>query len=409
MKVAFIVNLFPQLSETFILNQITGLIDSGHEVDIFAQSQGSSSKVHSNIEKYNLIDRTFYFQSPPSNKIKRIIRGIGIIVKYIHRRPLTLIRSLNALKYWEKAISLDLLYKIIPFLDKGSYDITHCHFGPNGNLGILLRDIGAIKSKVITSFHGYDVNRYPTMHGKDIYFELFNKADLITANSNFTKYKVIELGCDKDKIIKLPVGLNTSLFVFKERKLAAGAKIKVLTVARLTEKKGIKYSIMAVAEVLKKFPNIKYKIVGDGHLRSELTKLINQLGVEKEVELVGWKNQEEIQQYYSEAHIFVLSSVTARDGDCEGQGLVLQEAQAMGIPVISTLHNGIPESLIDGESGFLVPERDVNALVERLDYLIAHSDKWFAMGCSGRKFVEEHFDIEQLNRKLEEIYRGLLN
>ena len=105
----------------------------------------------------------------------------------------------------------------------------------------------------------------------------------------------------------------------------------------------------------------------------------------------------------------MLSSVTDSEGDQEGQGLVLQEAQAMGLPVVSTLHNGIPESVLDGQSAFLVPERDVEALAEKLSYLIEHPEVWPGMGQAGRTYVEEYFDLHKLNDQLVEIYQQLLN
>ena len=92
----------------------------------------------------------------------------------------------------------------------------------------------------------------------------------------------------------------------------------------------------------------------------------------------------------------------------EGQGLVLQEAQAMGLPVVSTWHNGIPEGVLDDVSGFLVPERDVHALAEKLFYLIEHPELWPAMGRAGRKFVEQRYDIKQLNKELVELYRAVI-
>jgi colanic acid/amylovoran biosynthesis glycosyltransferase len=115
-----------------------------------------------------------------------------------------------------------------------------------------------------------------------------------------------------------------------------------------------------------------------------------------------------LRKLFQEADIFVLTSVKATDGDMEGQGLVLQEAQAVGLPVLSTLHNGIPEGVIDGKSGFLVPERDVDALTERLQYLIEHPELWPEMGRCGRKFVEVKYDIKMLNSKLVRIYDALL-
>ena len=104
-----------------------------------------------------------------------------------------------------------------------------------------------------------------------------------------------------------------------------------------------------------------------------------------------------------------MSSVTASDGDKEGQGLVLQEAQGMGLPVLSTLHNGIPDGVLDGKSGFLVPERDVDGLAQKLDYLLENPQVWSEMGLAGRKFVEQHYDINKLNDKLVQIYQDLLN
>ena len=109
----------------------------------------------------------------------------------------------------------------------------------------------------------------------------------------------------------------------------------------------------------------------------------------------------------NESHIFILSSITAKDGDQEGQGLVLQEAQAMGLPILSTYHNGIPEGVVDKKSGFLVPERDVDALADRLNYLIEHPNTWQDMGKTGREFVEKKYDIKKLNQKLVEIYQRL--
>jgi colanic acid/amylovoran biosynthesis glycosyltransferase len=84
------------------------------------------------------------------------------------------------------------------------------------------------------------------------------------------------------------------------------------------------------------------------------------------------------------------------------------EAQATGLPIISTFHSGIPEIVLDGQSGFLVPERDVDAMAGRLEYLIEHTEIWTEMGRAGRKFVEENFDIKKLNKQLVEIYENII-
>jgi colanic acid/amylovoran biosynthesis glycosyltransferase len=408
MRIAFLLTKFPVLSETFILSQITGLLDRGHEVDIFAAKGETHGKMHSDVVKYNLLERTYY-RFMPKNKLIRFGHGAGHLINNFPLKALPLLKSLNVSRFRRKALTLSLFYAALPFVDKDPYDIIHCHFGENGNLGVQLRDIGALKGQIVVTFHGHDVTSYPQLHGKDVYENLFKKADLITINSNFIKNRVKGLGCDEDKIIKLPVGLNTSDFLFSKKEPCPQDEIRLLTVGRLVEKKGIEYSIAAVAEVLKIHPNIRYSIAGDGQLRHSLEQLIVELGVGDRVKLVGWKNQDEIRQLYAKSHIFILSSVTANNGDQEGQGLVLQEAQAMGLPVIATLHNGFPDSVIDGKSAFLVPEKKINALAERIKYLVEHPGLWPEMGQAGRKYVEERFDSNKLNDKLVCIYQKLVN
>src|SRR5260221_9703606 len=210
-------------------------------------------------------------------------------------------------------------------------------------------------------------------------------------------------------ITYLPTLLGTDLkrFSFKERTLDSTGAIRLVTVARLTEKKGLEYSIRAVAKLSQRFKKLKYNIIGDGDLRSELTQLIEALGVGSTVHLLGWKTQEEVQVLLDQSHVFVLASVESRNGDIEGLPMVLQEAQAMGLPVVCTRHSGLPEGILDGKSGFLVPERDVNALADCLADLISHPEAWPEMGRKGRAFVEIEHDLNKRNDALVELYRQL--
>jgi len=406
MKIAFIVGGFPRLSETFILNQITGFLDLGHDVEIFAEENLKEGKVHSDVEKYQLLKRVHYF-AMPYNKIRRILKAFFLIIKNFHKAPLKILKSLNIFEYGKAALSLRLLYSLIPFLDK-NFDILHCHFGPNGIIGIYLKKMG-ISGKYITTFHGYDVNGYPKIMGENVYNDLFNDGDLFTTNTNFTKQQILKLECQEKKIIILPVGLGIEKFRFSTRKIQHGKYIKILTVGRLVEKKGHKYAIQAIAKIIKKYKNIKYIVAGEGFLRNELEELVEDLRIKKYVKFLGAVERKEVLKLYQQAHIFVLSSVTASNGDQEGQALVIQEAQAMGLPIVSTLHNGIPEGVLDGKSGFLVPEGDVRAISEKLEYLIEHPEIWPNMGQCGRKFVEERYDINKLNQRLVEIYQNLID
>jgi len=405
MKVAFIVGRFPALSETFILNQITGLLDMGYDVEIFAQVNPNEKKVHSDVKKYHLIERTHYF-SMPRNKIKRILRAVYPIITNFHKGPIKTMKSLNIFKYRKKALSLTLLYLLIPFLDK-KFDIIHCHFGPNGIIGSLLKEIG-VEGEIITTFHGYDMSTFILSNGSDVYKDLFLNGDLFLPISEFWKKKLVKLNCNEKKIMVHRMGINFKKFKYSERKIQPGEPVKILTIGRLVEKKGHEYAIKAIAKIVKKHKNLAYIIAGDGSLRGKLESLVSELGVGNYVKFLGVVEQNEVIKLYKQVHIFILPSVTANNGDQEGIPTVLMEAHATGLPIISTYHSGILEVVINAKSGFLVPERDIDALVEKLQYLIEHPELWSKMGRFGREFVEKHYNIKKLNQRLVEIYQNLI-
>lgn len=411
MRIAFIVNKFPALSETFILNQVTGLIDRGHTVDVFADSPRSEEKVHEDIARYNLRERTFYYnryRNTPANKRERLVGATQAAARHIRQRPGAVMQSLNVIRYGKEAASLRMLYHITPFLERGSYDIVHCHFGTSGILGAFLQSIGALDGNIITTFYGHDISSYVQTHGKTVYTDVFRRSKMCIHISAYLKQKLIDIGCPAEKTELHRIGVDVERFAFKPRQLQADGPVRLMTTARLVEKKGLEYSIRAVAEVAKRHPNIKYRIVGDGRLRDSLQQLIDELGASDIIELVGWKSQDEVRALYDDSHIFVLASVTAANGDEEGQGLVLQEAQAIGLPVVCTRHNGFPEGIVDGKSGFLVPERDVEAMAEKIAWLVEHPERWAEMGQAGRQHVEEHFDNNRLNDQLVVLYEQVL-
>jgi len=405
MKIAFIVSAFPSLSETFILNQITGLLDLGHEVEIIAFQKSPEKKIHQSVEKYQLLEKVS-FVDMPAKKSTRLGRAFLLFFKNLPKNPLKILKSLNFFKYGREAYSLRLFYFLLPFLNK-KFAIIHAHFGPNGRMAIKLKELG-IRARFITTFHGYDANCYPKDAGKDIYLSLFKEGDLFTTNTNFTREQIEKLGCPREKILILPVGLEMGEFDFYERKLEPGERITILTVGRLVEKKGHAYAIKALAKLTKNHPHFEYLIVGDGPLREELKELVFRLKLNDKIKFLGALDQAEIQKIYQQAHLFLLPSITAKNLDREGQALVLQEAQAVGLPIVSTYHNGIPEGVLEGKSAFLVPEKDIAALANKIVYLFDNPGIWGGMGKDGRKFVEKRYDIKKLNQRLVEIYQNLL-
>jgi colanic acid/amylovoran biosynthesis glycosyltransferase len=186
-------------------------------------------------------------------------------------------------------------------------------------------------------------------------------------------------------------------------------KVCIATTGRLVEKKGIAYCIEAIARIIPIYPNLEYNIIGDGELRTQLEELIARLQLSNFVKILGWKNQQEIIEILEKSHLFLAPSITAIDGNQDAPVNTLKEAMAMGLPVISTDHGGIPELVENGVSGFLVPERNSLAIADKLLYLITHPEQWEAMGKAGRTKVLEKYDKSTLNDELVQIYQSLLD
>jgi colanic acid/amylovoran biosynthesis glycosyltransferase len=409
-RVAFIVNTFPEVSETFILNQLAGLVERGHEVDIYAdRPEKAPERIHADVERFQLMRRTHYRADIPAAKFARVKSGAWRIIRGGWRYPGPVLNSLNVFRHGRRAANLSLLHKIFPVERTAPHhDIIHCHYGPNGQQAVQLRQAGTLRGPVITTFHGYDANLLPRIHGPDLYKILFQQGDFFTIGSEFMRQRIISLGAPAGRIVKLPMGVDVSRYRFAERKNPARSEMRLLTIARLVEVKGIEYLLSALALVKAKFPQLRCQIAGDGPLRSKLEAMAIKLGLENIVEFKGAVSGEEALRLYEAAHAFVLPSIPTEAGEVENQPVVLAEAQAAGLPVIATRIGGIPESMREGESGLLVPPRDSDALASAIIWLAERPERWAEMGRAGRAWVGKELNLQKLNDRLVEVYRELM-
>lgn len=406
----FFVSKFPTLSETFILNQVTGLIDLGVDVKIFSKFKDTRGKVHDEIQKYQLLDKTVFFEIP-KNIIFRLTKGLFVFFKVLFRSPKMALKAVNFLKYKEEALFLDLLFATHIFLkNKESFDLIHSHFGQNGKLAVFLKDMGIFNKDIplITSFYGHDISAYVDKHGKKTYDAVFEKCQLLIAISRYMEKKLILLGCPANKIFVHHLGVDSRSFKYIKKKTNNNS-VAIITIARFVEKKGLEYSIKAFSEVVRSVKKkINYSIIGDGELRESIEKLITDLEMSGHVDLKGWQSGKEIRKTIENSDIFLLASVKSAKGDEEGTPTVILEAMSSGLPVVSTLHSGIPEQVQSGISGLLVPERNTKKLAEALVYLINNPEIRLKMGTMGRKIVEEKFDIKKLNKELFLAYQKIM-
>lgn len=352
----FYVSSFPKISEVFILNQITGLIDMGHNVTILAEHGQAEALTHDSIAQYNLIKKTYY-QSLPENK--------------------------------------------------RNFDVILCQFGTLATPFLNYKKQYNIMGKLVVFFRGYDISR-ALKENPNMYHNIFKQYDLFVPICKRFKKRLIALGCNARKIQIIHSAIDCDKFKFKPRNLNPDKSIKLIAVNRLVEKKGTEYAIYAVSKLIKHYPKIQFDIVGSGPLEANLQNLINKLNAQNHIKLLGWRNHEQVLNLLDKSHIFILPSVTSRDGDEEGIPNALKEAMAMGLPVISTYHSAIPELIENNKSGFLVPERNITDLYNKIEYVITHPDQWNTIGYNARKQVENNFNMKIENKKLVSLCRQLI-
>ena len=406
LNTAFLLNSFPSLSETFILNQITGMIDLGHEVALYPSLRDPSEIVHADVDRYRLLDKCRFSPEVPPGYAGRMAGAMRLLGRAGKEQRSIYLKALNGMAHGRDAVSLRLLYDVSSLPAGAAYDVLFCHYGPQGNRAVRWRRMGAVRGKVATFFHGYDISQAIQWCGPRIYDGLFREGDLFLAISRRWREKLIELGCDEKKIVVHHMGIDSGRFTFQPRS-REGKTTRLISIARLHEKKGIEFGIRAVASLIRKGFELEYAIVGEGPLKEELQQLIRETKEESRIRLLGACPQEEVKRRLSESHILLAPSVTASNGNQEGIPVAVMEAMAVGLPILSTQHSGIPELVEDGVSGFLVPERDVEALEEKLRTLVEQPALWPGMGKAGRAKVEAEFDIVKLNKQLVEVLTAL--
>jgi colanic acid/amylovoran biosynthesis glycosyltransferase len=334
------------------------------------------------------------------------MKALWLIISNFHKGPVELLKFIKMFILRRKGLSLNRLYLLLELIE-GDFDIVQCHYGPVGIDGIFLKDAG-IKAKICTAFHGFDMSRYPLTHGRNVYDGLFQKGDIFLPISEYWKKELIGLGCPPEKTVVHRMGIELDKFDYRPHDIRMDGPVRLLTVGRLVQKKGHCYAIGAVADLIAAGRDIEYTIAGDGPLRHDLEQLVDKYSLQDRVKFPGAVDQEQVRELYRESDVFILPSITADDGDMEGVPVVLMEAMACGLPVVSTRHSGIDELITDGMSGLLATEKDVSAIAEKLLYLLDNAQSSHDLAQAARQCVEREFSIDILNKRLEKIYHTLV-
>lgn len=293
------------------------------------------------------------------------------------------------------------LYEVVK---KEKPALIHGHFGLDSYRLIGLRD--TFDLPLIVNFYGYDVLRLPKEFGwKQRYKKLAKKGDLFFVGSMDMKENVTDLGFPEDKVKILKLGLNIKNIRFQQR-VKAGRNL--MMVGRMVEKKGFKYAIQAIKNLNEQGEKFLLDLYGDGELRKDLESLVNELCLNDQITFHGQVNNEVIFEELYKHDLLLVPSVQARDGDREGIPQTTVEGMATGIPVIASDHAGLPELVIDHNTGLQVPQKDPEALSQAILTCFSNPDLVQKVSQNGRKKVEQEHDISKQVEKAEMWYKKLI-
>jgi len=393
LKVAYILSRFPALSETFISNEIWWLRSHGCDVRIFSLLKPRDTLVQAQSEDLmSFVDyspcllswkmlsaQLFYFFRRPSKYFQTLLKT----VRCTYREPLTL-------------FSMFLIFpKSVYFarqMETLGVERIHAHF-------VWVNGVGAM---VISALLDIPFSLHPHAFGLflrdpvNTRHQLEDASKIITISEFHRNYiDSMSEKISKEDIAVVHCGVDIEQFEPVDRN-QTGVKVpEILSIGRLVEKKGIKYLINALKLLDEKNILFHCSIVGDGELGKEFQELIMKLELDDKVKLLGSRKQTEIIGLFQNSDIFALPCVVEEDGNRDGLPIVLMEAMAMKLPVISTPVAGIPELVHHEENGLLVASKDVAALAQALERLISDKDLRKMYGDCGRKTVVEDFNIKR--------------
>lgn len=405
-----ITDRFPVYSETFVVLHAIDMLHEGYDVKILCREPQSSqhSSQQSLLEDHRLMERLVPSPPMPKSYLLRIATALVLATRSGLRGVKLLLRSLNPRRFGKQGLNLWVFFQTFPFLEASFVDVIHAHFGLSGVRAAWAKRLGLTEAPLVVTFHGFDANvaaaEIPA-HRK-LYREVFALADRLTVGTDFMARCLLELGAPLEKISFWPMGVDPKLFQSHPSSKPEGSQVmRLLSVGRLVPFKNHIEGIRAAELLVKKGYPIRYDIIGEGPLRGKLEAYIHDHQLGQHVFLLGKKSQEDILLQMQKAQVFLMTSSTDENGRAEGQGVVTLEAQASRLPVVAFRSGGVPDTMIDGVTGYLVPPGDVETYAKHIEWLL-RNEKWRQkLGDHARKFVLERFSKEALKPRLRELYQ----
>jgi glycosyltransferase involved in cell wall biosynthesis len=279
---------------------------------------------------------------------------------------------------------------------------VHAVLAEYGRTGVAAMDAcQRARVPLVVHFHGYDAYARHVLESVGVrYQEMFDKAAAVIAVSRHMVTQLTSLGCDPRKLHYIPYGVDTERYSAGS---PATAPPTFLSVGRFVPKKAPMHTISAFNHVAQHNKDAKLVMIGDGPLLASCQQLVAELGIEGRVHFAGWRNPAEVADAMRNSRCFVQHSVIAPDGDCEGTPVAIVEAGASGIPVVATRHAGIPDVVLDEQTGLLVAEHDIAGMAEGMLRLAEDPSAAAALGLAARERVNSLFRVETSIQRLADV------
>lgn len=244
---------------------------------------------------------------------------------------------------------------------------------------------------VIAIALGYEISVYHILKSyKKKYEELFKYAKNIVIVSEHMKTNLLSLGCPKGKIVYSPAAPSEEFFEV----IPNFSNKQLLSIGRFVDKKAPHLTLLAFREVLIKHPDCTLVMAGDGELLNVCRDLVAAFNMQESVTFIGRIDQEKQRELLAASYIFIQHSKDASNGDSEGTPVAILEASAAGLPVVSTIHAGIPRVILDKHTGILVAEGDYKEMATAIIHLLDNPEIAKEMGLASKKYISETFTLK---------------
>jgi glycosyltransferase involved in cell wall biosynthesis len=335
----------------------------------------------------------------------RPVEGVHLLklpFRFHPRRILAQLRGhAQRLPRWERPFPL-YAQALRAAIEQLRPQVVHAHFSTAGVIAeVASRGLGV---PLVVAMYGHDISRLPReRRWQARYARLFERAAAVTVLSRDMREVAARHGADPARIKVIHLSRRLESLPFRAR---TGSVRRWVSIGRFVEKKGFEDAIRAVARLRERHVAVELELLGDGPLQPAMVRLASDLGVAECVRFRGALPNSQAMKALQEADAFLLCSKTAANGDQEGTPTVLIEAQALGVPCVSTRHAGIPEMLPASAQWLLATEGSVDEIAARMEQLSALSEEARSgLALAGRAHIEREFSLDQQAALYADLYQ----